>query len=227
MTFLFPNISEEEANVLQKEFTQSTHPLAQKESIEVHPHTEGLVVQYEDGFSFCRRTHVDQTDTDVFRSFLNNPAETRYMPVTYEIDESPSTVDTILRTYEEKYGIHRNIDSLVYQKGNKGNKGNKGSKRFLIVKVPQEIIVEMMRNQGGTLFTYVQGPAASLRLLPSIRPLIPDSVEDSEVVRRVFATQYGEQQYEAANAYHQQVLSEVIANPNKAIRIGPIGLWNV
>lgn len=215
-------ISEKEESLLKKKLEASGSPLAQKEFLTVHPRDDYLLFEFEDGFSFYRKAAQHQRPVDIFLHYLRNPVIHRYMPVTYELTSAgdQETAKKLLENFQEKYGwrVANHIDWMQAEITE--------NRHVVMMLLPQELVETMMRPQGGILYTEIRGPAASLRRLPSVKPLIPDTVHDDESVRRMFATRYEANQYNQALQYHNQVMQEVCREPGHGISICKFAAWN-
>ncbi len=224
MVFHFDSeeVSEKERLLMERQLAASGSPLAAKERLTVHPRDGFILFEFEDGFSFYRADWTGQSHTDMFQCYLRNPAIHRYMPVTYEIivADAETTAHGLLNNFREKYG--RTADHIDWMHTTIPN----SSTSVIMMLLPQEIVEAMMRPRGGTLYTEITGPAGALRALPSVAPLIPDTISDDEHVRRLFATQYEATQYDQALLYHHQVVREVFANHGKGISLRKVAAWN-
>jgi hypothetical protein len=196
------------------------NPFSDRSSVEVLSHPSGLVFSLDDGkagYSFCKNTWGAENDVEVFRNFLQDPIQSLYMPVAYEVAEV-SAIDTILANYVGIVGtvVATKIDWISYKPA---------GKTLLILKLPREAVATLYAKQGGTLTTRVKGTAASLRQIATLRPIVPEEAADDEVIYRAFAIQYGRDAYEQAMAAHASVLREVVAKPNLGISLGPLAVW--
>lgn len=216
MLFEFSGVPESEWPALQKALQDSQVPLNAKETLRVHPRDGWILFEYEDGLSFYRATQ-SETPLETFQSYLKNPVVSRYMPATYEITGDNSVPEKVLNQFQNQYG--RAADRIDWKTTEWKDR------QILMVLIPQEIVTAMMRQEGGTLVSHVRGPAGSLRQIPTMKPLIPDTVPDKEIVRRLFATQYAKQQYWEALRFHSDLLNEVVSSPATGISLGPVGAW--
>lgn len=216
MIFEFSGVPESEWPALQKALQESQVPLSAKETLRVHPREGWILFEYEDGLSFYRAS-ASETPLETFRAYLNNPVVSRYMPATYEITGDATVPQKVLQQFQDHYGrAAERIDWMTT---------DWKDRQILMVLIPQEIVTAMMRQEGGTLVSHVRGPAGSLRQIPTMKPLIPDTVPDKEVVRRLFATQYAKQQYWEALRFHSELLNEVVSSIATGISLGPVGAW--
>ena len=217
MIFEFSGVPESEWPALQKALESSAVPLNAKQTLRVHPRDGYILFEYEDGLSFYRGT-PGTNPLEIFQEYLTNPVVPRYMPATYEVDNDPTVSQKVLDQFQERYGFRakQRIDWMTTEWQ---------GRHVLMILMPQEVVAAMMREAGGTLVSHIRGPAGSLRAIPTMKPLIPDTVPDSEVVRRLFATQYGKNQYEFASQYHSELLKEVVASGVEGISLGPVGAW--
>jgi hypothetical protein len=216
MNFTFVGLSAEETAAIQAEFQSSQTPLTTKSDLTIHPQDGFLLFEFEDGLSYYRAKE-GETPVETFRSYLSDVAIPRYLPMTYEIDSDPSVSEKVLTQYQEKYGsASEHVDWMITEWKDK---------TILMVLIPQEIVTQMMREQGGTLVSFIRGPAESLRQIPTMKSLIQDSVSDSEVIKRIFATQYQRSQYADALEFHWKLVNEVVKSPASGISLGPFGKW--
>lgn len=216
MVFEFSGVPESEWAPLEAALKESSVPLSTKETLRVHPREGWILFEYEDGLSFYRATE-SETPVETFQSYLKNPVVARYMPATYEITGDDSVPEKVLNQFQNHYG--RAADRIDWKTTEWKDR------QILMVLIPQEIVTAMMRQEGGTLVSHVRGPASSLRQIPTMKPLIPDTVPDSEVVRRLFATQYAKNQYWEAMRFHSELLNEVVLSTATGISLGPVGTW--
>lgn len=218
MIFEFSGVPETEWSALQKELESSNVPLNTKQTLRIHSRDGYLLFEYEDGLSFYRCTTDSQSPLEIFQDYLKNPIIPRYMPATYEIDADNTVPQKVLDQFQEHYGWraaqHINWMTTEWQ-----------GRHLLMILIPQEIVAAMMREQGGNLVSNIRGPAGSLRAIPTMKPLIPETVPDKEIVRRLFATQYGKDQYASAFQFHSELVKEVIMSSESGISLGPIGAW--
>ncbi len=216
MNFTFVGLSAEETAALQAEFQSSQSPLITKSDFTVHERDGYLLFEFEDGLSYYRAKEGESA-IQTFRSYLSDVAIPKYLPMTYEIDADPTVPEKVLMQFQEKYGsASKHVDWMVTEWKDK---------TILMVLIPQEIVAQMMREQGGTLVSFIRGPAESLRQIPTMKPLIQDSVADSDVIRRIFATQYQQHQYEDAREFHWKLVNEVAKSPASGITLGPFCSW--
>lgn len=218
MIFEFSGVPESEWASLQKALQDSQVPLSAKETLRIHPRDGWILFEYEDGLSFFRATHASETPLETFQAYLKNPMVPRYMPATYEVDADGTVPQKVLDQFQEQYGprARARIDWMTTEWQ---------GRHILMILMPQEVVAAMMRAQGGTLVSHVRGPAGALREIPTMNPLIPDTVPAEEIVRRLFATQYGKNQYHDAMQFHSQLLSEVVSKHSSGISLGPVGAW--
>lgn len=192
--------------------------LSEQRSVEVQSHPEGLVFcldNGESGYSFCRNTGAEN-DVALFRQFLQDPIQSLYMPVAYEI-ASPSVVPSILANYAGIVGsVANKIDWIIHKVA---------GKTLLLLRIPREAVATMYAPQGGTLTTRVRGTAGALRQIATLKPIVPEEAGADDEVHRAFAIEYGRDAYVQAMAAHGSVLREVIAKPNLGICIGPLAVW--
>lgn len=201
-------------------------PLYGLEHVDVFQHPDGLVMKLnkgERGFTFCRRSHPDETSVETFRAYLRNPVAAQYIPMTYEISKEgdkteQEIVSDILSSYENAHGraLAAKIDWILWRQ----------TSNFLIVLLPREIVARLMCDQGGLLTTEFRGRVGALRKIKALAPVLPEDVGDEDVVRRGLVTQYGKGAYLACYAIHQSVVREVCRHPGQGITIGPIGVWS-
>jgi hypothetical protein len=200
------------------------HPFLGRQHVEVLRCPEGLVFRLDEGkggYSFCR--HNGATDTETFRNFLQDPIQSLYMPITYEIKErSDEVVVGILERYQA-YGVSHaaKIDWMWHQVQ---------GRNLLIMRVPKEIVQAMIHRQGGTLSTQVRGPVAVLRALPVLGRIVPEDAKDGEVMHRAFVTPYTASAecpdaYDQCMTVHQAAVREVIEAAGSGITIGPVARW--
>lgn len=195
--------------------------------VEVFRHPEGLVLKLnrgERGFTFCRRPLGFENDVETFRAFLHNPVAAQYVPMTYEVMAEGNTtvqsvVEDILASYEKAHGhtLAKKIDWLVW---------TGATNTFLIVLLPREIVERLMRDQGGRLTTMFGGRVGALRKIKTLAPVLPEDMDDDEVVRRGLVTEYGKGAHLACFSIHQSVVREICRHPGQGITIGPIGVWS-
>ncbi len=217
MIFEFSGIPESEWPALQNALKASNVPLSTKETLRIHPRDGWILFEYEDGLSFYRAA-PSETPLETFQSYLNNPVVSRYMPATYEITGDDSVPQKVLGQFQDHYGFKaaQRIDWMTTEWKNH---------QILMVLIPQEIVTAMMRQEGGALVSHIRGPAGALRRIPTMKPLIPDTVPDDEIVRRLFATQYAKHQYWDAWRFHSELFKEVVSSPGSGISFGPIASW--
>lgn len=199
---------------------ETPNPFSDYESVEVLSHSAGLVFSLDDGkrgYSFCRNIWGVENDVEIFQCFLQDPIQTLYMPVVYEV-ANVSAIETLLANYVGIVGadVASKIDWISYKPADK---------TLLILRLPREAVAALYAKQGGTLTTRVRGSAGSLRQIATLRPIVPEDAGDHEVVHRAFAIQYGRDAYEQAQAAHVSVLREVIAKPDLGISLGPLAVW--
>lgn len=203
------------------------HPFVGRTHVEVLRHPEGLLFRLDEGqggYTFCRNLWGSESDAEVFRRFLQDPVQTQYMPITYEVKErKEEIVQDILARYANFGSQHAaKIDWIWYER--------KG-RHLLILRIPKEIVRAMIHRQGGVLSTQVRGPVSALRALPVLSKIVPEDAKDDEVMHRAFITPYtaaagsGGAEYDQCMAVHQAALREVIAAGAVGITIGPIGTW--
>lgn len=218
MEFEFLGLSRQETEELAKEMLTSKAPLIAKSKLRVIPNREYLLFEFEDGLSFYR-TKEGETPSETFRSYLNDPVMPNYLPATYEIDEDPTVPYKVLDQFQEKYG-KRARDRMDWRVT------SWDGRTVLMILIPQEVVTEMMKEHGGMLATFIRGPAKALREIPTMKPLIAESVGEEEHIRRVFATNYGKEQYWGAYQFHMNLLNEVVQSKAAGISMGPIGSWS-
>ena len=193
-------------------------PFSDRRSVEVLSHPEGLVFCLDDGesgYSFCRNTGAEN-DVALFRQFLQDPIQSLYMPVAYEVPSS-DVVPVILANYAGIVGsAATKIDWITHKVA---------GKTLLLLKLPREAVASLYAKQGGTLTTRVRGTAGALRQIATLRPIVPEDALDTDEVHRAFAIQYGRDAYDQAMAAHASVLREVVAKPNLGISLGPLAVW--
>ncbi len=207
----------------------TTHPLVGLEVVEVISHAEGIVFRLNEGaagYSFCRNVWGAENDAQIFRHFLQDPVQSLYMHIPYEVKEQDEeTFKDVARGILERYQNYGSqhaakIDWLRYQKA--------PGKSLLILRVPKEILEAMMAAHGGLLTTTVRGTAAALRQVPVLAQIVPAEAKDEERLQRAFVTQYqgGAAEREQCLAVHQAAIREVVAAKDLGICIGPIAVWS-
>lgn len=189
--------------------------------VEVLRHSAGLVFRLEQGkagYSFCRT--VGENDIETFRHFLQDPIQTLYMPIAYEVkSRDDSIVQTILEKYQTYGASHAAKIDWIWHESHTG-------KHLIILRIPKEIVREMMHREGGILSTSVRGSVAAIRQLPVLSKIVPEEAKDSEVMHRAFATPYtGRDQYDQCVAIHDAILREVIGAGAVGVSIGPLAAW--
>ena len=190
--------------------------------VEVLRHPVGLVFRLEQGkagYSFCRSVG-SANDVETFRHFLQDPIQTLYMPIAYEVKSaSEDVVQGILEKYQRYGAAHAaKIDWIWYE--------SRAGKHLLIMRIPKEIVRGMMYREGGVLSTQVRGPVSAIRQLPVLAKIVPEDAKDGEVMHRAFVTPYtGAEQYEQCVAIHDAAFREVVGAGPMGISIGPVAAW--
>jgi hypothetical protein len=225
LIFDFPGVPNTVLAALTADIPNAKHQLlAGVKKLEVIRHEAGLVFKLDEGargFTFYRHRDGSTNDVEAFRAFLSDPVVGRYMPVTYQIQTwDPTAVKGVLANYERRYGtcLAAKVDSLLF---------TDDSKHLLTLLIPKEIVRAMVSEKQGELLTMVRGPAASLRALPLLAPLVAEDAADSDMVSRGFVTTYQEGGYQASCAIHWGIVREVIraAGAGAGICIGPVATW--
>jgi hypothetical protein len=224
LTLVFSGISPILLKELETELNATkTHAFLGREHVEVIPCTDGLVFRLDEGkggYSFCR---YKGTDAETFRNFLQDPIQTRYMPITYEVKEKKElTIVGILERYQMYGAKHAaKIDWMWH---------SYAGRHMVIMRIPKEIVAAMIQREGGVLSTQVRGPVEVLRKLPVLGRIVPEDAKEGEMMHRAFVTPYTASKecpdaYDQCMAIHQAALREVVGLPASRVSLGPIGVW--
>lgn len=124
----------------------------------------------------------------------------------------------IRRRFVDIYGsvLAAKIQSVEY---------NDAGVELLLVKFPAEVVEIMMRNSGGTLNTMFSGTVDNLRKIPTFQKYLR-LPETGGHQRSVFATQYGQGQYDLVRSLHYKIVQEVVNTPNCGICLQKIAAWS-
>jgi hypothetical protein len=225
MPIQFPGISATLCTQLESAMRDSKSPLSTTESAVVHRMTDGIVVRHDTGHVFAKYSWYPRCENDVelFRTMLGDETLWRYMPVVYETSSNDPTIpDRIVETFRERFGPAKFGDACdKIQWMTFDERG----KNLVIVLLPHEIVRSMLSADGGRLMTVFRGSAAELRKIPLLVSQVPESTADSEVVRRVFATQYGPGKYHEAQKIHWDLVRSTICDGVTGISVGPVAAW--
>ncbi len=226
-TLVFSGLAPALCNQLQEELAAAkVPPFGKATHVEVISHPEGIVFRLDEGkagYSFCRNVGFTN-DVEVFRHFLQDPVQSLYMPITYEVKEKDEGVVRGIIDRYAKYGASHaaKIDWIWYERK---------SKNLLVMRIPKEIVCGLMHRYGGVLSTQVRGPVAAIRQLPVLGKIVPEEAKDGESMYRAFVTPYTSadgsgSEYEQCLAVHQAAVREVVAAEPCGISIGPVAVWS-
>ncbi len=221
MRLVFPGIPKQIVQSLESAIEASqTCPLKEFEEVEIVSHPEALVFKHGTGFSFYR--YPDScvgNDLEACKAYIADTVAHMYMPAVYEVTAATMDVRIEIREqFENKYGsrLANRIDMIQL---------THEETHFVIVMLPFDVIRALMKEDGGKLMTVFRGKIGNLRQIPSFAAIIPADLEDEEVQKRVFGTQYGQGMYEHARGIHYNLIQEVARHPDLGICVGPIASW--
>jgi hypothetical protein len=217
VTLRFPGIPSALLRDLTDLLNRVPNPFSDRNSVEVLSHPEGLVFLVDEiTYSFCKNTWGAENDVSLFRYFLQDPIQSLYMPVAYEVN-SVDVIQEILNNYAGIVGsAAAKIDWISYKIA---------GKTLLLLRLPREAVATLYAKEGGTLTTRVKGTVGALRQVVTLRPIIPEDAADEDEIHRAFAIQYGKDAYDQAKAAHASILREVISKPDLGISLGPLAVW--